>query len=141
MLRPSHGLTGVICALGMYSAACAARVPATPSQAPAAPVAVAPAPAAPAPQPQSDPVADLIALSSRHFETGQRDLQEGHLDTAKTQFNKALEVLLESPYGARSEPRIREHFDRLVERISAFEVTALAQGDGFTEQKTDPAAI
>ena len=84
---------------------------------------------------------DLIAASSGYFETGQTELQLGHLESARTEFNKALEVLLESPYGARSEPRIREHFDRLVERISAFEVTALAQGDGFTEKKYEPASI
>lgn len=101
----------------------------------------APAPAAPAPQPQPDPVADLIELSNRHFETGRQELQLGHLETAKTEFNRALEVLLESPLGARSEPRIREHFDRLVEKISAYEVAALAQGDGFTEKKYEPASI
>ncbi|MGH9349772.1 MAG: LysM peptidoglycan-binding domain-containing protein, partial [Vicinamibacterales bacterium] len=50
-------------------------------------------------------------------------------------------VLLDSPFGARSEPRIREHFDRLVEKISAYEITALAQGDGFTEKKYEPATI
>jgi membrane-bound lytic murein transglycosylase D len=83
----------------------------------------------------------LIAVSTRHFETGQTDLLLGHLESARSAFNQALEVLLESPYGARSEPRIREHFDRLVERISAFEVTALAQGDGFTEKKYEPASI
>ena len=143
MLRPRHGLTGAICALALFSAACAARVPAptVTAPAPAPQVVAAPAPAAPVPQPQTDPVLDLIALSNRHFETGQRELQQGHLDTAKTEFNRSLEVLLESSYGARTEPRIREHFDRLVERISAYEVTALAQGDGFTERKLDPASI
>src|SRR5919199_314336 len=84
---------------------------------------------------------DLIAASTRLFEAGQKELTDGHLDQAKTHFNRALEVLLESPYGARSEPRIREHFDGLVERISAYEVTALAQGDGFTEKKYEPASI
>ncbi len=48
-------------------------------------------------------------------------------------------MLLESPYGGRTEPRIREHFDRLVDRISAYEVKALAQGDGFTEKQYEPA--
>ena len=143
MLRPRHGLTGAICALALISAACAARVPATTATTPSPvpQVVAAPAPAAPAPQPQTDPILDLIALSNRHFETGQRELQLGHLETAKTEFNRSLEVLLESSYGARTEPRIREHFDRLVERISAYEVTALAQGDGFTERKLDPASI
>ena len=50
-------------------------------------------------------------------------------------------MLLESPYGGRTEPRIREHFDRLVDRISAYEVKALAQGDGFTEKQYEPATI
>lgn len=106
-----------------------------------APAPVVSAAPAPQPKPQPDPVADLIALSSRHFENGQKELQDGHLDSAKTEFNRALEVLLESPYGARSEPRIRQHFDRLVERISAYELTALAEGDGFTEKKYEPASI
>ena len=75
-----------------------------------------------------------------HFETGQRELKLGHLESAKAEFNRALEVLLESPFGGRTEPRIREHFDRLVERISAYEVTALAQGDGFAEQQRSESA-
>jgi membrane-bound lytic murein transglycosylase D len=114
-------------------------MPAT--QAVGVPTASAPAPAAPAPQPILDPVADLLALSNRHFVAGEQQLQLGHLDMAKGEFNRALDVLLESRYGARSEPRIREHFDRLVDRISAHEVTALAQGDGFTEKKYDAASI
>ena len=76
-----------------------------------------------------------------HFEAGQRELREGHLEMAKAEFNRSLEVLLESAYGGRTVPRIREHFDRLVERISAYELTALAQGDGFTEKKYEPATI
>jgi membrane-bound lytic murein transglycosylase D len=122
-------------------AACAAHTPVAAIPAVPARVAVAPAPAAPAPQPQIDPVAELLATSNRHFEAGQKELHDGHLGQAKTEFNRALEVLLESPYGARSEPRIREHFDRLVERISAYEVTALAAGDGFTEKTYEPASI
>lgn len=141
MLRPRQSLTTAICAFGLFSAACASRVPA-PLLEPPTPVAVAaPVPAAPAPQPASDPIADLIALSNRHFEAGQRELQLGHLEMAKGEFNRALEVLLESQIGARAEPRIRHHFDQLVERISAYEVTALAQGDGFTEKKSEPASI
>jgi len=140
MLRPRHGLPGAILALGLLTAGCAttARTQLTPDPVP--PV-HATAPADPAPQPQPDPVADLIATSNRHFETGQRELEVGHLEQAKTEFNRALEVLLESPFGARSEPRIREHFDRLVEKISAYEITALAQGDGFTEKTYEPASI
>jgi membrane-bound lytic murein transglycosylase D len=87
-----------------------------------------------------DPVLELITVSTGHFETGERELKLGHLESARDSFNRALEVLLESPFGGRTEPRIREHFDRLVERISAYEVTALAQGDGFEEQQRSESA-
>ena len=80
------------------------------------------------PEPIHDPVADLIAESQRHFAAGERELALGHLEQAKTSFDLAIDVLLKSPYGARTEARIRQHFDRLVERISAHEITALAQG-------------
>jgi len=98
-----------------------------------------PAPVAPAPAP--DPVLVLIGESDRHFKAGQKELDLGHVEAAKQEFNRAVDLLLESPYGARTEPRIREHFDRLVDRISAYEVKALAEGDGFTEKKYETASI
>ena len=98
---------------------------------------ITPAPAALA----EDPVLVLIAASDRSFKAGQRELEQGHVEAAKQEFNRCLEVLLESPYGARTEPRIREHFDRLVDRISTYEVRALAAGDGFTEKRYEPASI
>jgi membrane-bound lytic murein transglycosylase D len=111
----------------------------TPAQsvAPAAVPEAAPAPV----KPVEDPVAALIAASDRHFKAGQTELEEGHVEAAKQEFNRAINVLLESPYGGRTEPRIREHFDRLVDRISTYEVRALATGDGFTEKKYETASI
>jgi len=47
----------------------------------------------------------------------------------RAEFDRAVDVLLESPYGGRTDARLREHFDRLVDRINAYEVTALAQGE------------
>jgi membrane-bound lytic murein transglycosylase D len=87
-----------------------------------------------------DPVLELITASRMQFETGERELKLGHLESARAAFNRALEVLLESEFGGRTEPRIRQHFDHLVERISAYEVTALAQGDGFEEQQRSESA-
>lgn len=98
-------------------------------------------PSSAAPQAPADPTATLLAEADRHFENGRQELAVGHLDRAKAEFNRSLSVLLESPQGARSEPRIREHFDRLVDRISALELGALATGDGFTEQKLEPATL
>src|SRR5688572_5502362 len=93
-VRPRQALLVTVAVFGLLSAACSARGPASALQAHPVFAAAAPAPApeAPAPQaqPQRDPVIDLIALSTRHFETGQRQLLEGHLVSAKAEFNRAL---------------------------------------------------
>ncbi|HUP39806.1 MAG TPA: transglycosylase SLT domain-containing protein [Vicinamibacterales bacterium] len=96
---------------------------------------------APEPITVRDPIADLIAESQRQFAAGEKELELGHLEQARASFDLAIEVLLKSPYGARTEARIRKHFDLLVERISSHELMALAQGDGFVEKKTEPASI
>lgn len=88
-----------------------------------------------------DPIALLISDSQKHFDAGQHELAIGHLESARAEFDRSLDVLLESSYGARYDARLREHFDRLVDRISAYEVTALAEGDGFTEKRYEPASI
>src|SRR6185295_4261443 len=98
-------------------------------------------PVAPLPVPVEDPVLTLIAASDNHFKAGQKEVEQGHFEAAKQEFNRAVDVLLESEYGARTEPRIREHFDRLVDRISTYEVRALAAGDAFTEKNYEPASI
>jgi membrane-bound lytic murein transglycosylase D len=136
----------VLCTLFPFAAACGSSIRTqapnvTPATAPPeAIVEAAPPPVAP-PAPVEDPVLRLIAASDGSFKAGQTELELGHAEAAKQEFNRALDVLLESPYGARTEPRIREHFDRLVDRISAYEVKALAEGDGFTEKRYEPASI
>ena len=123
-------------ALVLVSAACGGKAkpqvqPAVPSvQAPAAPVV-----------PPPDPIATLIETSQNHFAAGEREFKVGHLERARAEFDAAVDVLLESPYGARTDARMREHFDRLIDRINAYELTALAQGDGFAEKKYEPASI
>jgi membrane-bound lytic murein transglycosylase D len=104
--------------------------------------AVEPPPTAPPPAaPVVAPIDALIAESNRHFETGRREIQDGHLEAARSEFNRALELVMQWQAGPRADARLRDHFDRLVERISAVEILALAEGDGFAEQRSEPAAI
>ena len=123
----------------LFTAACSSNPKRqTPAVQPRTPAAVVPAPTTP---PPPDPISTLIAASQAHYAAGERELKLGHLDRARVEFDRAVDVLLESPYGARTDARLREHFDRLVDRINAHEVTTLAQGDGFAETKTEPASI
>lgn len=140
-MRKQFAVYCLVVAASCASAACSSGAGplvtrATPEQ-PVAPVVREPTPATPV----VDPIDQLLHSADRHFEAGRHELTLGHLATAKTEFNKALEVLLESPQGAKSDPRIREHFERLVDRIAALELNALASGDGFTEHPYEPASI
>jgi membrane-bound lytic murein transglycosylase D len=130
----------ILAALGITSVVTAGCGSNPKPQVPAAPV---PAPRQP-PQAAAatpDPIAALIETSRKHFEAGEHELKVGHLERARAEFDRAVDVMLESPYGARTDARTREHFDRLIDRINAYEVTALAQGDGFVEKHYEPASI
>ena len=126
--------------LGLVLASCGSRLQHQPPRTVPAPVAVPTPPPQPG-APPVDPVAVLIAASQQHFDAGQREAQLGHLERARAEFNLAVGVLLESPYGARSDAQLRQQFDRLVDRISTSEISALSEGDGFTEKKYEPASI
>ncbi|HET7618119.1 MAG TPA: LysM peptidoglycan-binding domain-containing protein [Vicinamibacterales bacterium] len=129
-----------ICTAGLCLtvAACGGNPKAkTPGPAPAAQASQSPA-TQPAP---IDPITRLIDTSQAHFIAGEHELKAGHLDKARAEFDAAVQVLLDSPYGARTDARLREHFDRLIDRINAYEVTALAQGDGFTEKRYEAATL
>jgi membrane-bound lytic murein transglycosylase D len=131
--------TAALLAVGCRSSGVVDRPATSPAQ--VRPLPAPPPPTPPPPIAQSDPVDALIARSQSLFERGQEELRLGHLAQAKLLFDQALDGLLELPDGARSNPRLREHFDRLVDRISAYEIRALAEGDGFAERPTVPASL
>lgn len=140
-MQKHFGLLAAVVVVVSVGAACSsAKGTQVPQLTPQTPAVAQPAAAVQPPAP-ADPVLELLTSADRHFEQGRNELTLGHLARAKTAFNESLEVLLESPQGARGDIRVREHFDRLVERIAALELTALATGDGFTEQTAEPASI
>ncbi len=143
MRRPTFPAIAVAAIAALVAAGCGSSgVAERPVLAPPpAPVPPLPPPPAPAPAVQADPLGGVIAESQRLFDLGQQELGLGHLAQARLLFDQALDRLLELPEGARSNARLREHFDRLVDRISAYEFRALAEGDGFAEQPTVPASL
>jgi membrane-bound lytic murein transglycosylase D len=119
------------------SAACAGGPMATPVEVvPDSPAELAATRAA-----DADPVESRLGQADLHFLAGQDELAMGHLGQARTEFDLALDVLLTAPGGVRADARLSAHFDRLVDRISALELTALAAGDGFAPAPFEPASI
>jgi membrane-bound lytic murein transglycosylase D len=100
-----------------------------------------PEPSTPATTPSADPVADLIAVVEKEYAAGQENYKAGHLEAARQNFDRAFDLLLGSNLEINSDPRLENEFDRIVEGINSFDMQALQQGDGFTEQKSEPAPI
>src|ERR1035437_8877004 len=112
-------------------------------------------PAAAAAEPQSklqvaqalevDPVGDLIARVEKEYQSGQDNYRAGHLEAAKQNFDSAFNQLLGSGFDLRSDlqsdDRLQRELDRILDGINSLELAALQQGDGFAEQKSEPAPI
>lgn len=90
---------------------------------------------------QGDPVPAIIAEAEKAYQEGQADYEAGHLDAAKQDFNRAVDILLQSPVSVKSDDRLQQEFDKITDEISKLEVVAFKQGDGFTEQQAEPAPI
>jgi len=90
---------------------------------------------------QVDPVADLITRVEKEYQAGQDNYRDGHLEAAKQNFDSAFNLLLGSGADVHSDDRLQHELDRILDGINALELAALQQGDGFAEQKSEPAPI
>jgi membrane-bound lytic murein transglycosylase D len=116
----------------------------TPQQQPA-PVVPAttpsPAPAEQQPSQQTDEAAQTIAEAEKSYEAGQTDYKAGHLDAAKQDFNRAVDILMQGPVEIKSDARLQQEFDKITDEINKLEMVAFKAGDGFAEQQSEPAPI
>ena len=86
-------------------------------------------------------MAELIASVEREYKIGQDNYHAGHLEAAKENFDRAFNLLLESSLDVRSDERLQQEFDRVLDGVNGLELQALQEGDGFTQQKSEPAPI
>ena len=157
-IRKLYLLTAAVVALVLGSTACqTAQRPATllpagkstapglnPTPTPAAQANATPktVPAAPTSnQAKPDPVIELIAQVEKEYKIGQENYAAGHLEAAKENFDRAFNLLLGSSLDVRADERLQQEFDRVLDGVNGLELQALQEGDGFTQQKSEPAPI
>jgi membrane-bound lytic murein transglycosylase D len=93
------------------------------------------------PKAWSNPADALIAQAEKQYAAGQANYQAGHLEAAKANFDQAFNTLLSSDLDIRNSEQLQREFDKVVEAVHELEMTALKQGDGFQEQRSEPAPI
>ncbi|HVO64239.1 MAG TPA: LysM peptidoglycan-binding domain-containing protein [Terriglobales bacterium] len=153
LYRLSAPLGAVVLAIGCSSAKPSALLPPTQATAPALTRTAAHAPAPEVKPAQittpaaektpiaNDAVAELIAQVEKEYQAGQTNYQAGHLEAAKQNFDNAFNLLLSGPVEINADDRLQKEFEKLLDGVNGLELTALQEGDGFTEQKSEPAPI
>lgn len=88
-----------------------------------------------------DPIEQVIQESQARFSQGEKDLEAGFLEKARKNFDEALEIILRSGFVISQEERLERHYEGLLDRIHNYELAALKEGDGFTEERYESAPI
>ncbi len=94
--------------------------------------------------PASDPVADLIARVEKEYQAGLANHQAGKTDEAKKNFDNALNALLSSNLDVRSDDRLQQEFDRIVQGVNELYpggTSADAGSPQDAQQPSEPAPI
>jgi membrane-bound lytic murein transglycosylase D len=110
--------------------------PAEPSAASAKPLSSSLAAAPPA-RPQVQAVIDAAETA---YQNGVTDYHAGKLQTAKADFDRAVDLMLTSNLDLKNEPQLRDEFDRILDAVNTLEMEALKQGNGFAP-KLEPAPV
>jgi membrane-bound lytic murein transglycosylase D len=75
------------------------------------------------------------------FDAGEADYRAGHLVKAREEFDAALDELLTSGVDLEADARLGNLYRHIIDTVSLDELEAFRAGDGFSEQKSTPAAI
>ena len=110
-----------------------AMAPALPQK--PAPQAAAPAPAPPQPTAEEQHVRALIAQVDAAYARGEADYRKGQLAEAKTEFDRAVDLMLSSHIDIKTNAQLQDEFDRIVDEVNALEMDALKQGNGFVPKE------
>jgi membrane-bound lytic murein transglycosylase D len=114
-----------------------ATAPALKPSAPAVPTKALATPTASPASPQVQAVIDAVEMA---YQSGFANYHAGKLQTAKADFDRAVDLMLTSNFDLRNEPQLRDEFDRVIDAVNTLEMEALKQGNGFAP-KIEPAPV
>jgi membrane-bound lytic murein transglycosylase D len=95
------------------------------------------APATPAASPQVQSLIDAVEVA---YQSGVANYHAGKLKTAKSDFDRAVDLMLTSNFDLRNEAQLRDEFERVIDAVNTLEMEALKQGNGFAP-KIEPAPV
>src|SRR4028118_92893 len=67
-------------------------------------------------------VLQIMETAEQHYKLGELNLKDNKMDAARTEFDKAVDSVLESGMDVRSNPKLQTFYLKLVERVYRMEV-------------------
>lgn len=95
----------------------------------------------PATTARKEAISQLIDQAEEAYTLGMDDYQSGHLQNSKREFDKSLSILLSSQYDIRSNNRLSEEFNQLVDHINEAELAAIEHGNSLSAHQYVPTPI
>ncbi len=98
----------------------------------------------PKPQPKTDPVTDLISKVEKEYQAGQSNFMAGDQQDAKTHFDAAYDLLMNSSLDLHGDVRLQQEYDKVLAGVNST-MQAMDQqeqsGSDQATQKAEPAPI
>jgi membrane-bound lytic murein transglycosylase D len=83
----------------------------------------------------------LIAAVEKAYHAGLDDYQKGHLASARSNFDYAVDLMLGCHCDLRADAMLSQEFDHVVDAVNTLEMDALSHGNGLTPQTEAPVEV
>jgi membrane-bound lytic murein transglycosylase D len=90
--------------------------------------------------PHQQAVRQIIQQVEDAYALGQAAYKKGQLAEAKSQFDRAVDLLLTSSIPVKSDTQLQDEFIHIVDGVNALEMEALKQGNGFAPAEEETPA-
>src|SRR5262245_19462712 len=67
----------------------------------------------------------VIERSNGYFQSAEVNFKDGNFDKARREYDKAIDIVLEAGIDVRSDARLQQHYQNLVEQISQRQMTLM----------------
>ncbi|MDX2034851.1 MAG: transglycosylase SLT domain-containing protein [Blastocatellia bacterium] len=72
----------------------------------------------------------VIERSNSYFQSGEANFKDGNFDKARREYDRAIDIVLESGVDIRSDARLQQHYNNLVDHIFQRQMTLLSAAPG-----------
>lgn len=76
--------------------------------------------------PRSAEIQRVIERSSGYFHSGEANFKDGNFDKARREYDRAIDIVLESGIDVRSDARLQQHYQALVDSVFRRQMTLLS---------------